>query len=415
MLVNPLIGFIFAVIHLIVASDDYEDNRSECVTFLLASAIWISLVNITKSISGDQYAYTNLFRMVPERGFYGTVFQAWDGSGKEPAYSFITWCLYWATGGNLRLFYFTLSMLIYLFIYSATYKLFKILKVSKGALICGVIVITFFTQYFVMTLQLIRQILAGGIVMYAIVYRAVTGKNNWALLIIAVLIHTSAAFLAGLSLVPWFYSRLTKKRALIVLACFIPFIVFNSAVGSILGDSGISAIDYGLAMYSNTGYTDGSTGMNLGIMLLVFVPLSLAGVIILTRLKREEEENGKCVYAEDDDNECDEEVPSLQSPLYPIVYIYILLMIFVLSFTKSPLVQYRFFYYSYSFIPLLLPLIIVKPPLNKTYWSVASIFFMIRFFVMHNTSAWRYLSVSDMLSSTIYYYWTGYFHWMYLQ
>lgn len=401
-LINPTLGLIASLMVLINADDDYQSNRSEVVTFLLITAAWISLINITKTIAGDQGVYTRIFLNVPNAGFKGTVFNAWGGTGKEPAFSCLTWLLYGITFGNVRLYYFIISMSIYLFQFFATYKLFKRMDVPKGALICGVLILTFFTQYFVMTLQIIRQMLAGGIVIYALVYRAVEGKNNWLLLLLAVLIHTSAAFLAGLSLVPWFYKWMGIKRIAIVIGCFVPIVLFNGFIGNLFGGStGISALDYGLEMYGNTGVSDSSGGLQLSIMLMIFVPLTITGIKILAGVKRE---------FDDSEHEEDEE----ENPILPIVYICFLLLIFVLSFTKSPMVQYRFFYYSYSFIPLILPLLFTKEPLNKIYWSLSSLFFIARFFLTHNNSGWRYASLSDIFSSTIYFFWTGNFHWMYL-
>lgn len=404
-LVNPTLGLILSIFIVINAEDDYDTNRSEIMAFLVTTAVWISLINITKTISGDQGFYTRTFLKVPEAGFYDTVFNAWGGTGKEPAFSCITWLLYWISFGSVRLYYFILSFSIYILHYLAAYKLFKKMDVPKGALICGVLVLTFFSQYFVMTLQVIRQMLAGGIVIYAIVYRAVEGENNWVLLILAVLIHTSAAFLAGLSIIPWFYSWMNMKRIVITLGCFVPIVVFNGVIGNLFGGStGISALDYGLSTYGKTGYSDGGK-INISIILLVFVPLFIVSIKILTNY-----------YHESKEDESEDESDDMVSDkcILSINYICILLMIFVLSFTKSPLVQYRFFYYSYSFIPLLLPLLFVKVPWNKPYWTLSSLFFIIRFFVTHNTSGWRYAPLSEIFSSTIYYFWTGNFHWMYL-
>lgn len=400
-IINPTLGLIMSLLVAISSNDDYENNHHDLITFMIITAAWISLINITKSISGDQGVYTRIFLNVPDAGFKDTVFNAWGGSGKEPVFSCFTWLLYWLTLGNVRLYYFIISFAIYIFHYLATYKLYRKMDIPKGALICGVLILTFFTQYFVMTLQIIRQMLAGGIVIYALVYRAVERKNNWIFLAMAVLVHTSAAFIALLSLIPWVYSWMNPKRIVIVLGCFIPIIAFNGIIGRVFGGStGINALDYGLSMYGNSGYSDGGT-IAMSIMLFIFIPLIAVSAKILCKYKHNMIENDS------------EELKSFETIL-PIVYICILLLIFVMSFTKSPLIQYRFFYYSYSFIPLLLPVLFIKSPWNKPYWTLSSTFFILRFFITHNQSGWIYASVFDILSSTIYYFWTGNFHWMYL-
>lgn len=401
------------------SSDYYNYNRRNLLAFMIFTVAWISLINITKSINGDQGVYTRIFLKVPEKGFYSTVFEAWGGSGKEPLFSCITWSLYWLTNGSVRLYYFILSFTIYILHYLAAYKLFKKIDASKGALICGVLVLTFFTQYFVMTLHIIRQMLAAAVAIYAIVYRATEGKYNWWLLIAAPLIHTSAFFLVILSLIPWLYSWMNLKKIIIVLACFIPVIVFSTVIGSIFGESNISAISYAGQRLEEEGATDGGT-IKLSIMLTVFIPLALSALFVIFRYWNNQRKLRYLEVEEETENESDgieieESYKEDRKSILPIAYLAILTMIFVLSFSKTPIIQYRLFYYSYSFIPLLLPLLFKdRTWISKFYQFSISLFFVVRFFLTYNDSAWTYAPVQNILSSTIYYYWTGNFHWMYL-
>ena len=105
-IINPTLGLIMSLLVAISSNDDYENNHHDLITFMIITAAWISLINITKSISGDQGVYTRIFLNVPDAGFKDTVFNAWGGSGKEPVFSCFTWLLYWLTLGNVRLYYF---------------------------------------------------------------------------------------------------------------------------------------------------------------------------------------------------------------------------------------------------------------------------------------------------------------------
>lgn len=402
-IINPFLGMVLALMQLLKASDDWEDNAPQMITFMSATAIWISLVNITKTIASDQFAYSWLFNHVADRGFYATVFESWGGSGKEPVYSFITWILYYLCGGSLRLFFFVLSMMIYMLHFAATYKLFRKIDASKGTLICGVIVLTFFTQYFVMTLHIIRQMLAAAIAIYAIVYRATEGKYNWWLLVAAPLIHTSAFFLVGLSLIPWIYSWMNVKKIAIVLSGFIPIIIFSGTIGSLLGGAtGIDAISYAAQRLGDDGASDGGS-ISLSILLTVFVPL---GICAICEIKRAHSEISY-------ENDSYQETDRINHPLLPIAYLAILVIIFVLSFSKTPLIQYRFFYYSYSFIPLLLPLLFKESQLSNLYQAGSSIFFVARFFLIHNESAFKYAPAINLILQPITYFFTGNFSTLY--
>lgn len=416
-LLNPFVGMLIALVLVLIAPDDWKENTSRVMTFILATAIWISLVNITKTVAHDQFAYASLFNHVPQKGFYSTVFESW-GDGKEPVYSFITWILYYLCGGSLRLFFFTISMMIYMFHFMATYKLFKKIDASKGALICGVLILTFFTQYFVMTVHIIRQMLAAAVAIYAIVYRATEGKYNWWLLIAAPLIHTSAFFLVILSLIPWLYSWMNIKKIAIVLACFIPVIIFSTTIGSMLGESDISAISYAGQRLGEEGATDGG-GIKLSIMLTVFIPLGLSTLCVIwrNRVKKqavEDDTEGYVVYDLEDD--IDEHYSGIKygNAILPIAYLAILTMIFVLSFSKTPIIQYRFFYYSYSFIPLLLPLLFKdRTKISTIFQFGISLFFIVRFFLTYNDSGFTYAPTVNLFAQPITYYFTGNFSPLY--
>lgn len=391
---------VIALMQLLKASDDWETNEPQVMTFMIATATWISLVNITKTITSDQLAYSWLFNNVSVRGFYSTVFESWGGTGKEPIYSFITWILYYICGGSLRLFFFTLSMMIYMFHYMATYKLFRTIDATKGTVICGVIILTFFTQYFVMTLHIIRQMLAAAIAIYAIVYRATERKNNWWMLIAAPFIHTSAFFLVGLSLIPWIYSWMNLKKITIVLACFLPIIVFSGTVGSWLGGaSGIEALSYAGQRLGDEGASDGGS-ISLSILLTVFIPLGICALSVINHSSVEKN--------------IDDEESRHYLPLLPIAYLAILVIIFVLSFSKTPIIQYRFFYYSYSFVPLLLPILFLKSNISGLYQFGLSFFFFMRFFIGHNASGFYYAPTINLVIQPIIYYFTGNFSSLYI-
>lgn len=408
---NPLAGVGCSLLLYVKSNDKFG---SDCKIWLILTAIWISLINISKTISGDQIAYTYQFLNVPKEGFYNTVFKSWGGSGKEPLYNILVWALYWITGESVRLFYFFLSFVIYYLLFIGVYKTSRAMDAPKIGLVCGIIAITFFTQYFVMTMQLIRQILAGSILVYGIGSKIYDGKNHWLILLSAVLIHTSAFFLAILSIIPWFYSWMSLKKITITLSCFIPLILFNGPIGTALGGStGISAIDYGLATYGNTGYNDGGGAMSITIMSMIFVPLTLISIVILLRYDKKDLHNEYDAITTDAESESGS-ISNQESKLLPLCYMFFLTMIFVLMFSKSPLVQYRFFYYSYIFIPFLLPYLFSKQNYMNWYCGFVMTFFIIRFFLTYDTSSWRYASFIDILIQPITFYFTGNFSRFYL-
>lgn len=387
-LLNPICS-IFLCIAYFICIQDKEIPAYAYVTLFAMLACWLGCINITKLPTGDLPGYIRLFERVPERGFYGTVFESWGGTGKEPFYSFFTYVGYYLCFGSASVFFFLLTAAMYFLLFVAAYRFLKEIGASTATVLCGVVSLAFFTQYFVLTSHIVRQMLAMSIVMYAFVDRIVTGKHNWVLLAVAVLTHTSAILIALFSVFPFVYQRMGMRRILITLACFVPLVLFNTQIGGMLGgfDNDMDTLHYAVSRYaSNSG--DG-IAIPVSLMLMVYVPLFLVSLRVLWLLRDEKEHLA-----------------------YPMIYVGLLLMIFVLSFTQNPLVQYRFFYFSYAFIPMVLPLMFYgkNPGYDRMYSLCVSLFFIVRFFAIHNTSGMKFASMLELASMPFPYF---FFHTFY--
>lgn len=366
-MLNPLCGT-FLCAYWIMSSNDNIPSWAYHIFFILI-ACWLGCINITKMPTGDLPGYIRHFERVPVVGFYTTVFGSFGGSGKEPLYNIITYVGYYVCFGKAFIYFFLLTVAAYYLLFSATYKIFKAAGASKAELMCGVISFAFFTQYFVLTTHLVRQILSMSVMMYAISDGIVKGKHNWLLAIASILIHTSSLLPFLFSLVKWIYSKLSVTRFLLLLAFLILVTVFNSQIGSILIGSNLptGALQYAASRYaSNSG--DGLY-VPVSLMMMVYGPMLVVSVRLLWTLRH-----------------------GGNSPLYPIAYMCIFFMLFVLAFYQNPLTQYRYFYYTYALIPFIVPLMFYQKRNgnSRAYCTVVSAFFIAYFFVIHNTSGFQY-------------------------
>lgn len=392
-ILNPILGIVLCLFYILGQSQRGTPTYIY-ITFFAFLACWLGCANMTKFPTGDLPGYIHQFNLVPELGFYRTIFEAWGGTGKEPLYSFFTYIGYYLCLGKASIYFGMLVFIMYFLLFISTYKLFQRINASKFELLCGIFSLAFFTQYFVLTSHLIRQMLAMSVVIYAIVDRVVYGRYNWICLIGSILIHTSSLLLVLLSFLPWVYQRLSVSRAIILSICFIPFIIFNVQIGYILGGHNlpIETIQYAIERYgSNEG--DGlNNGLNIStsLILMVFIPLLIVICRLMWILRKEK-----------------------KHPIYPIVTLCLILMLFVLLFSQNPLIQYRFFYYSYTFIPLLLPLMFYRSNQNydKIYCFVVSFFFISRFFLIHNTSGMQFAPMSVLCTMPIPYYFLSSFYY----
>ena len=378
-LLNPTVALLYTLYYAAYSSNLKEDKGVLMLFFIMLS-FWLASINITKNPASDQGFYINLFTNSPKVGFYTTAFETiGKASGKEFIYGVYTWVMYYLCFGSTVMFFFWTTVIIYMLQLVACYKVFEKNEASVGQLLCGVLTLAFFTQYFSLTNHVLRQVLACSFVLYGISCRVCKEKKWWVMLVCAFFIHSSSGLFMAMALVPSIYHKLKGRQLIFVVGGFLVFIVvsvvFTSVIQSVTG-TGTSGLDYALTRLASNN-TDTKENLSLSLMMMVMVPLALGIVNTLIRER---------------DNE--------DAAIYPICYMAIALMIFVLSMSRNPLTQYRFFFYCYSFVPFLLPLIFSKDNFyGKIFNFVVPIFFIVRFFMLHGHTGWRYAPMLDILVS----------------
>lgn len=369
-IINPFFCALFSFF-LILTTNKTPNYLYYCLFVFLAG--WLGIINMTKVPMSDFERYVANFYCIPEISFIDLLKYGSDGSGKEPLYSLIIYFGYYFTFGQARIYFWLLTVIMYGFMFMSIFKFMKQIQANKTTLLCSVIVIAFFDQFFLFTAHLIRQILASTIVMYAIIRKNETGRNQWILLIASILIHTSSMLIVILSLVPFMYKRL-KFYQFGILSLILMLATGLSALFSNML-SNVGMLGYALNRLSEEGADDG-VSVSIVIILSIFMPMILIDIIQLIRIRNRE-----------------------RNSMYPILYLSMFLMLFVLSLSRIPLLQYRFFYYIYVFLPFILPLLFFgyNRLLNTLYCSVISLLFVFRFFFLHNNSAWIYYSMTELL------------------
>ncbi len=165
------------------------------------------------------------------------------------------------------------SFIEYYILFISIYTILSHSGYGLKSVVFGVIISTFFTQFFVLSIHLLRQVMAFSIVFYAISRKAVDGKNHWLPLICAPLIHSTAALFSILSLLPWIFHRMNLRQwiyfILILMSLISSCIAIGSTLTNLLGeDNGSSYIFRRMS----DGYDDGGT-MDIVKSLIIIIPL----------------------------------------------------------------------------------------------------------------------------------------------
>jgi hypothetical protein len=365
-IINPFFGLVST---LYVLRNVRSDGRGYIFLFFVLLSVWLGLFNTTKVPVSDQINYLDWFNDVPTNGFWGTLscLGGTDGDIKEPLYGLMTWAGYYLFLGNEKLFFMAITVFEYFFLFYACYIIHSKAGFGKLTILSGVISIAFFTQYFSLTLQVMRQVLATSIVLYGIALKTVDGKNHWGPILCAPLIHTTAGLFSLLSLIPFIFKRMDKKKWLVVLSILFIIMSFNIFASSKI----TSALGGGAASYAIERVANSDDGIYSGlspIFYIVLLPLIFISIRVLYLNRKR-----------------------IESPLYPICYMFIFLFLLIESFYKSSLVQYRFAFMAYSFMPFILPLLFYRKSIKKEVYNISSsVFFFLYFVLTFDKGDWIY-------------------------
>lgn len=367
-IINPLLG-IFLSMRSALASK----SARLCVPFIVFCSLYMGALNSTKVPISDEENYVMQYKLVPRNG-YITTLKYLSGENdriKGPLYGTFVYIMFYLTFGCEYLFIALVSFLIYFFFFYSIYKFQKRCKTPNYIIVAGVLTVTFFTQYFTLTAHLIRQMLATSIFLYALTFKGLNWKYYVTLLATSFFIHNSMIALVILSLIPSIDKYYSKKRLALLGVLAVVTTAMISTIASFLlhqivfgdGEVGIAVTKASEAV----GLTDAGEGISQAIVMLVSLPL--LGISLWGGMKK----------------------TTLAPPL--ILNVCFIWTIFVLGLSFSPLIQYRFFYVLYYFIPIVLFLIWRNnKSLSKLYCSIICIYMVLRFFLTYNTGGFQYTS-----------------------
>ncbi len=385
-IINPTIGIIVSALLLLYSN--HKDNLLN--PFFILLSVWLSLINVTKIPAGDQLGYLQYFNQARDMDMVLWWREVTGGSMKEPLFYLFTYFSQYFFAGQSKIYFFFLSLINYVLLFITTAKLAKAVNAGFIYAFTGIIISAFFTQYFSLTLHVVRQIIACTLVLYGIVLRAIDGRPHYVVILCAVLVHTSVAFLAILGCIPWFYNKLKRWQIMICSTILVLFILLFGTIGKLLLEySGEGVTSYAFSRMKDDA-TDGSGEVSLLLLLIILVPMIFISLkLVCFDLPRNRYKLVSCNGRE-------------TSPFYPIAYIFIILSGFILGMSGAPLIQYRFAMMSYTFIPIIIPYLFYKTNVIKyVYLPLICIFFIVRFFIYHNVGTFKYAPISDLILNTL--------------
>ena len=382
---NYIYFFLINPVLCLFAAGRYSMKNNSYVgiyVFAILLALYASGINTTNMPDSDQENYLEQYIRVPEKGLYGTIAYTGELSSgssdvvKEPLYGAIVFFSYYLLFGSNKMFFLFSSFLILLFHYLAIINVGKKYEHKPYIILCSILTLTFFTQFFSFIIHTNRQLLATGVMLYALSLRVLQPHKrlrNIAWLVASPLIHTMTLLPIAFYFLPRINGEYTKKNLIFILIISMSFASFFLIVSHFLPQNSSGLLGYAMSRAANAdptenGYlaSDSTIVFGFSIMIIFFA--------ILSYLKQRD----------------------FTPPI--IMNIAIIMSGFVMGYSYNTLFQSRYLFLLYSFVPFTVPFLFKPNSLSsKVYCSCLATAMIIRFVILLPQSTWKYGELHELL------------------
>lgn len=134
-----------------------------------------------------------------------------NGTGKELAFPLFNYIVYSIIGPCQHGYIMIHAFFCYSLLNMAVYKFGKAIHLSPIAILTSVFLMTFIPFIFTMSIVIMRQFLAGSILLYILVEKFLYNKKCWVWMVIMVLVHSSSFFFLPFIFIPFFSKAIERK------------------------------------------------------------------------------------------------------------------------------------------------------------------------------------------------------------
>ncbi len=358
-IINPLCGILFTAFFSI-----YQKGYNYIKVLIAFIILYLGALNTTKIPESDMVAYLDQYNNVNISGYWKNLSFLYNGIYiKDPGYGTLVFVLYYITFGNQNLFIIAITALTYGFLFAALFKAGKDYKLPKYLIITEILFITFFSQYFNLCWQLVRQQLATAIFFFAMTFKTQSFKTYAVLCAFSLTIHSSMVVIIFMSLIPLLNKKLQFKWIVILSGlAMVLFVTLQSIATGLVSNIalGDGEIGVNVARLSEIEGTVDATADSVSPLFGVIIPLIVTAICFFEMLRK-----------------------NMVNPL--IIHISFLWSIIVISLSFTPFLQYRFFFVIYTILPFVIFLIFKNNQiLSRVYCTLVLLVFIMRFYITLN-------------------------------
>lgn len=229
----PLGGVLYAIFS---GLQKIRLGKYDFLVLIISLSFYLAFINSTKTATSDTIQYLNWYNSV-DRSHPIDSFLFYKGSYSivEPVFTIVSIIINYITWGNEQAYLGICTFIIYSLQFYAIYIVAVKYNVSKRYIICIIVMLAFANPLFIQSIHALRQMMATSLLMLAIAYRVINGKNNWYLILASFLTHMSVIAYIPIIVLNAPYKALTFKRVISMSAMVVGLIMISENIGSFLG------------------------------------------------------------------------------------------------------------------------------------------------------------------------------------
>lgn len=366
--INPFLAMVF-LYHMITFQ---RSSKGRLLFFSFCVAWFLGAINYTKVLESDLLTYFEQFEMIKSV----SVFEYLAFIGKEPGYYFLKYMMYYIVGGDFKVYVFIFTVASYYLLFYTIYRLLLHLK-KEYFVVFAIMLIGFFPPYFSVSAHLMRQFLAASFILYFMVEYIFYDNKKWVVLLLAILTHTTCIFFVPFIFLKFLSKRVEIKRGIVIVSMGA---IISLTYMKISGFFASVTAGYPMVYYIFSRLEAPITQDDGAISLIPLLLLVIMMLMALWKLYVKREGDTRLIH---------------------FLNIFLLFSLFIIFTLNQPLLSLRFYFYVYSFLPLLFFVNLRNSNSLRLGFYVFIFFLSASFFYSVAYGRWEYDSLGTILSHGI--------------
>lgn len=384
-LIAPFISILIQVGYLFTIT---ERKNSIFYVLILTVSIYLGLINTTIIANSDLVTYLDMYDSSAYLSLNNFLL---INTSTGLIFNVITYLIFYISNGSHFIYILAMTILIYLPLLISIFIFYTYYNSNNFIIALAIIFAAFSPQLFALSNNIIRQLIAASLFMYAFINNLYRGKKKILFIVAAIFIHSTIITFLPVYLWSIFYKRITLKRIVFFSSLIITLILFRLVFLNYLISSlhfiPLQAMVVKLMRNPNNTYAPPSLSINI---IMIFI-------LLITIFKYK--------YKKDQTVIKENKTYVVYFPYMYVVILYINFLLIYFLFYRFGQVSHRLVLYFYFLIPFFFPFLFIKNGkfVNKFITGLSLLLIFVFFIYRLNISQYIYAPPNKIYGDLIFY------------